>query len=134
MKRFLIKIKLSDGYQANIRVTAKDGDAAIRRIENQPEFIKFIEGREILEIEFEEIPIVPISPDNYLLQPSATKGWWVVTDIKRNIVVKFQQGKFNDTQQNTILFDDATMNELEYATAMRELGEYMNQYHREIIL
>lgn len=113
MKRFLIKIKLSDGYQANIRVTAEDGDTAIKRIENQPEFINFIEGREILEIEFEEIPIIPVSPDNYLLQPS--------------------QGKFNDTQQNTILFDDATMNELEYATAMRELGEYMNQYHREII-
>lgn len=133
MKRFLIKIKLSDGYYANIRVTAEDGEAAIRRIENQPEFINFIEGREILEVEFEEIPNIPISPDNYLLQPSATKGWWVVTDIKRNIVVKFQQGKFNDTQQNTILFDDATMNELEYATAMRELGEYMNQYHRKII-
>ena len=133
MKRFLIKIKLSDGYQANIRVTAEDGDTAIKRIENQPEFINFIEGREILEIEFEEIPIIPVSPDNYLLQPSATKGWWVVTDIKRNIVVKFQQGKFNDTQQNTILFDDATMNELEYATAMRELGEYMIQYHRKII-
>ena len=26
MKRFFIKIKLSDGYQANIRVTAKDAD------------------------------------------------------------------------------------------------------------
>lgn len=133
MKRFLIKIKLSDGYYANIRVTAEDGDAAISRIENQPEFINFIEGREILKIEFEEIPIVPISPDNYLLQPSATKGWWVVTDIRRNIVVKFHEGDFNNTQQNTILFDDANMDELEYATAMREIGEYMHQYHKDKI-
>lgn len=133
MKRFLIKIILLNGYRANIRVTAEDGDAAIRRIENQPEFLDFIDGSEISKIEVEEIPLVPISPDNYLLQPSATKGWWVVTDIKRNIVVKFQQGKFNDTQQNTILFDDATMNELEYATAMREIGEYLFQYHKNLL-
>ena len=133
MKRFLIKIILLNGYLANIRVTAEDGDAAIRRIENQPEFLDFIDGSEISKIEVEEIPLVPISPDNYLLQPSATKGWWVVTDIKRNIVVKFQQGKFNDSQQNTILFDDATMNELEYATAMREIGEYLFQYHKNLL-
>ena len=133
MKRFLVKITLSGGYQANIRVTAENADSAIRRIENQPEFLNFVGDREILKVEFEEIPIVPISPDNYLLQPSATKGWWVVTDIRRNIVVKFHEGDFNNTQQNTILFDDATMNELEYATAMREIGEYMHQYHKDKI-
>lgn len=35
MKRFLVKITLSGGYQANIRVTAENADSAIRRIENQ---------------------------------------------------------------------------------------------------
>lgn len=133
MKRFLVKITLSGGYQTNIRVTAENADAAIRRIENQPEFLNFVGDREILKVEFEEIAIEHINPDNYLLQPSTAKGWWVVTDIRRNIVVKFREGDFNNTQQNTILFDDATMNELEYATAMREIGEYMHQYHKDKI-
>lgn len=133
MKRFLIKITLSGNYQANIRVAAEDGGAAIARVIQSPEFLSFLGDREILNIEFEEIPFVAVNPDNYLLQPSATAGWWVVTDTRRNIVVKFKEGDFNASQQNTVLFDDAAVSELEYATAMREIAEYLQQYHKEII-
>ena len=68
----------------------------------------------------------------YILQPSTTKGWWVVTDTEHGIVVKFQEHKFNDTQKTTLLNGDSfdTQAEaLQQATYIRELADWLRENH-----
>lgn len=64
-------------------------------------------------------------------------GWWVLTDIDNEIVVKFKDKDFNGTQKVTPLNDDSvTLAKVGgvsgYARVMREIGEYMVQYHGDI--
>lgn len=134
LRRFLIKMVLSNGNLTNIRVSAINGDVAIQRIMQQPELINFIGNAEILKISYEEIPVgESVQPENYLLQPSTDKGWWVCTDKRRNIVCKFKENDFQNTQKNTVLFDNGNVDELEVATAMREMGDYLVAHHSNIL-
>lgn len=134
LKRFLIRIVLSDGNRANVRVSAINGDVAIQRIMQQPELINFIGNAEILKVSYEEIHAAEsVQPENYLLQRSTDKGWWVCTDKRRNIVCKFKEGDFQNTQKNTVLFDEGNVDELEVATAMREMGDYLIAHHSNIL-
>ena len=64
-------------------------------------------------------------------------GWWVLTDTENEIVVKFKDKDFNGTQKVTPLNDDnVTLAKVGgvsgYARVMREIGEYMVQYHGDI--
>lgn len=64
-------------------------------------------------------------------------GWWVLTDTENEIVVKFKDKDFNGTQKVTPLNDDSvTLAKVGgvpgYARVMREIGEYMVQYHGDI--
>ncbi len=132
LKRFLVRVVLSNGNRINSRVSAINGDVAIKRIMSQPEFLDFIGDATITKATFEEIPVgEPVAPENYVLQPSTDKGWWVCTDKKRNIVCKFKEGDFQNTQKNTILFEDKDTDELEVATAMREMGDYLQAHHAD---
>lgn len=60
-----------------------------------------------------------------------------MTDIDNEIVVKFKDKDFNGTQKVTPLNDDSvTLAKVGgvsgYARVMREIGEYMVQYHGDI--
>lgn len=74
----------------------------------------------------------------FILQESQDlPGWWVLTDIDNEIVVKFKDKDFNGTQKVTPLNDDSvTLAKVGgvsgYARVMREIGEYMVQYHGDI--
>ena len=64
-------------------------------------------------------------------------GWWVLTDTENEIVVKFKDKDFNGTQKVTPLNDDSvTLDKVGgvqgYVRVMREIGEYMVQYHGDI--
>lgn len=64
-------------------------------------------------------------------------GWWVLTDTDNEIVVRFKDKDFNGTQKVTPLNDDSTTlakvgGAQGYARVMREIGEYMVQYHGDI--
>lgn len=78
-----------------------------------------------------------MSAERFILQPSADKGWWVATDAKHQIVVKFQQGKFNETQQVTHLRKDIEMSFAEMMSIpryLRELADWLLEKHVEVIL
>lgn len=69
----------------------------------------------------------------YLLQKSQRQeGWLVCTDTAHNIVCRFQEHRFNDTQEFTLLDGDKfkTSGEaLAYATYMREMGDWLAKNH-----
>jgi len=70
--------------------------------------------------------------ERFVLQESTTPEWYVVTDTANNIVVRFQNHRFNDTQQVTLLDGDTFKTEKEairYATYIRELADWLRDNH-----
>lgn len=66
----------------------------------------------------------------YLMQPSTTPGWWVLTDTESKIVIRFEEHKFNDTQQVTML-EECSLSALQIARVMRELGDWLVRHHAD---
>lgn len=74
--------------------------------------------------------------DRYIIQRSATPGWWVATDKVNNIVVTFEHGHYNDTQKVTLLNGDTFKSEVEamkVATYLRELADWLREEHYEVL-
>ena len=74
--------------------------------------------------------------ERYLLQASADReNWLVATDTIAWIVVKFEKGKFNETQKATMLedlnFHRGTPTRL--ATAMKELTDWLVANHSDVL-
>ena len=70
--------------------------------------------------------------ERFILQPSQEQeNWWVLTDTENQIVVRFENKQFNETQQVTMLEDVDTPNPLVIARMMREIGDYLAINHRD---
>ncbi len=74
--------------------------------------------------------------ERYLLQASKEhENWYVATDTIAGIVVKFEKGKFNETQKATMLedlnFHRGTPTRL--ATAMKGLTEWLINNHSDVL-
>lgn len=69
----------------------------------------------------------------FILQKSTRPGWWVLTDTSNGIVVRFEQGRFNESQKITWLNDEPVSDYMQIARIMREIGEYMYENHKELI-
>lgn len=70
--------------------------------------------------------------ERFILQPSQEPGFWVATDTEHGIVVRFEEHRFNETQQTTLLNGDTfkTAEEaLGYATYMREIADWLRANH-----
>lgn len=66
----------------------------------------------------------------FIIQPSSTQpNHWVLTDAENGVVVKFEDGCFNETQQVTILEDKPEPSPNKWAKIMRELGEWASRHH-----
>ena len=82
-----------------------------------------------------------ITSDNmerFIIQPSTRQpGWWVCTDKAHNIVCRFQEHKFNETQDFTLLDGDTfetTEEALAHATYLREMADWLKENHYEKVL
>lgn len=70
----------------------------------------------------------------FVLQKSKEKAkHWVVTYVPANIVIAFEEGKFNETQQVTTLEDFNPENYKEIARYLREIGDWLAKNHKNII-
>ena len=66
----------------------------------------------------------------YVMQQSETPGWWVLTDKDNGIVIRFEEHKFNDTQQVTML-EECTLTPTQVARVLRELGDWVVRHHAD---
>lgn len=71
----------------------------------------------------------------YLIQKSETDPlWWVVTDTEAQVVCRFKEGEFNDTQQFTVLNDIHSKDEaLKLAGVVKGIADWMRENHYELI-
>ncbi len=68
--------------------------------------------------------------DKYVIQKSSTlPNGWVLTDTEEGIVVRFEDGKYNETQKITIIDDKPNPSAVELARVLRKMGEWAVRYH-----
>lgn len=66
----------------------------------------------------------------YIIQPSSTQpDSWVLADTISGVVVRFEDGRYNDTQQVTILEDRPKPSSGKWAEIMKDLGEWAARHH-----
>jgi hypothetical protein len=66
----------------------------------------------------------------YVIKESETPGWWVATDTENLVVIKFQEHRFNETQQVTLL-EESNVKAMAIARIMREMGDWLAAHHSE---
>lgn len=117
------------------RVDAKNEKEAIDKVMEQKQVRDIVVkkwGGEA-EVEIERIEEVVIDKDRFLLQPSKEEGWYVLTDTELLITLRFRAGDFNGSQKVTHLDDSRITNPMDIATSLRLMGDWMQEYHRELI-
>lgn len=73
--------------------------------------------------------------NRFLLQKSSTlPDGWVLTDTTNNVVIRFTDRKFNETQKCDLLDDSAIQGSdaQRLATVLSEMGDWMVRYHSDI--
>ena len=61
-------------------------------------------------------------------------GGYVVTDTVNNIVITFKEHQFNNTQKVTFLNDEVNADALQLARIMQEIGQWLYENHRDILM
>lgn len=69
----------------------------------------------------------------FIIEQSEQPNKWVCTDTLNKIVVIFEHHKFNDTQKVTTLDDFDTSKYMKLAQYMREMGDWLNENHKDKI-
>lgn len=64
------------------------------------------------------------------MQESSTPGWWVLTDTENKVVIRFEQHKFNATQQVTML-EECSLSAQQIARVLREMGDWAVRHHSD---
>jgi hypothetical protein len=71
--------------------------------------------------------------DRFIIQRSTRQqDWWVCTDKEHNIVCRFKEHNYNDTQHFTFLDGDKFESEqeaLKCATYIREMADWLRDNH-----
>lgn len=70
---------------------------------------------------------------NCILQKSEHPEWWVLTDKDSLCVIRFQEHRFNETQKVTFL-EENKVSPIEVARIMRQMGEWIYKYHKDIAI
>ena len=70
----------------------------------------------------------------YLLRKSDKRPLgWTLTDTENQIVCRFTEGQFNETQQITLLEDADPRMVMEMPRIMREMADWLAQNHYELV-
>lgn len=131
MNRYKVTITLSNGNQVDAKVVAENQDKAIKRLQATKEFADFVGDAEIKSIDIEQIERKQSDDTRFLLQKSEKANHYVCTDKTNNIVAIFEQGKFNETQKVSNLHDFTEVQALQIPTALREMADWLQKYHKE---
>ena len=130
--KYNIVITFRDGDRAEIRCEAENQAEALSKIENSPQVIDFSKGKVVENINIDIDTTKEIECD-YVLQPSADCGWWVVTDKTNLCVVKFKANHYNETAKVSFINDTSNIKTVDLATIIRKIGEWVFLNHKELI-
>lgn len=134
MKRYNINIRLSNGDEVKSTVMARNQADAIKRLEQTPEFARFVGPNEIINMDIEPVPIEPIDNERFAVTTIDNKpGWYVVADLDNLIKIEWKKGMYNETQRVLPIGEGKPLDAQQAATAMREIGEYLHEHFKELL-
>ena len=134
MKRYRINIKLSNGDEVKSTVEARNQADAIKRLEQSPEFARFVGPNEIVSMEVEPFPIEPIDNERFAVTTIDNKpGWYVVADLDNMLKIEWKKGMYNETQRVLPIGKGKPLDAQQGATAMREIADYLIANFKELI-
>lgn len=128
-----IYVNLSNGNEIHVTSVGKDKEDAIERFMSLPRTIEFIGKATVTAARLVKEKEITLSAFNrFVIQSSKNKGWWVVGDPEGIFVVRFKEGEFNETREITYL-RDSPMDALDEARVLREIPEWLQAYHSEVL-
>lgn len=132
MKRYYIEITFTDGNVVQARTLGRNKNDALKRVKETDQYKSFAASA-IKAINIEAIPIASIDNERFAVTNITNKeGWYVVVDLDNRVKIEFKKGKFNETQQ-VQYYGKETPDPLTIATALREIGEFMQSKFSELI-
>ena len=132
MKRYYIEITFTDGNVVQARTLGRNKNDALKKVKETDQYKSFAVSA-IKAINIEAIPIASIDNDRFAVTNITNKeGWYVVVDLDNRVKVEFKKGKFNETQKAEF-YGKETPDPLTIATALREIGEFMQSKFSELI-
>lgn len=132
MKRYSVKITLSDGSVTDAKVTARSENEAIQRVIATDQFLDFSNGKDIVETDVTSIPIEPIDDVRFSIRIALNKpGWYIIHDSSSGIRIEWKKGMFNET--NRVITTGYEIQAVDLATILREASEYLYENFRELI-
>ena len=132
--KYLITIALKNGDEVNAKAVAENTTEAIIKILNTQQVADFIKnGKGIASIMVKENYIKEIEPKYKLEKSKVSPDKWVLTDLTNIFVIRWVQGKYNETQQITSLNDTDNLSPIERATILRQAGEWLYNNHKELL-
>ncbi len=134
MRRYHIKIYLSDHNVIDARAEAESLEDAVDKIATTEEAEKLIGDNEIESIQLVDTEeIGPVTPDRFLLQESTDPGYWVVTDQQKGIVCKFLERQYNKDYKITDLEGKPITDLITMADTLSEMADFLMAKHPELI-
>lgn len=134
MRRYHIKIYLSDNNVIDARAEAESLEDAVDKIAMTEETEKLIGDNEIESIQLVDTEeIEPVTPDRFLLQESTDPGYWVVTDQQNGIACKFLERKYYKDYKITNLEGKPITDLITMADTLSEMADFLMAKHPELI-
>lgn len=134
MNRYLFTITLTDGRRVEARAIGETSRQALEALKANKQFQDYVANSSIDSVNatFED-KVKPVTEDCCILQESREKpNHYVVTHLATKIVVIFAKGGYNETARVVPLKDEPGR-PLEEATALREIGEFLALYHKDLL-
>lgn len=71
--------------------------------------------------------------ERYTLQKSSERPlWWTLTDTQVGIVCRFEEGRYNDTQEFTFI-EGVDIDVMQVAKATAEMAQWLRETHYELV-
>ena len=134
MNRYLFTITLTDGRRVEARAIGETSRQALENLKANRQFQNYVGNSSIDSVNatFED-KVEPVTEGCCVLQESREKpDHYVVTHLATKIVVIFAKGGYNETARVVPLKDEPGR-PLEEATALREIGEFLALYHKDLL-
>ena len=134
MNRYLFTITLTDGRRVEARAIGETSRQALEALKANKQFQDYVGDSSIDSVNATfDGEVKPVTEDCCVLQESREKpNHYIVTHLATKIVVIFAKGGYNETARVVPLKDEPGR-PLEEATALREIGEFLALYHKDLL-
>lgn len=132
MRKYNIKVTLSDGNEINSNVDADDEFDALSILRRNDVYVDFVGSRLVKEIVIKSSSETRHNDESrFYFRESSEDGWYVVSDIDTGISVKFKRGDFNSSQYTSS--QGSCVDALQIASSLREIADYVRRNHGDLL-